>query len=591
MQIRNAPVASVLCADLQKALEDVRKERRFDPHLYIEAKATLINAYLTRFGLKSCVVAVSGGIDSAVVLGLVQAARRMPGSPIERVVAVLLPVYESTGVTGQADATARGREVCQAFGVEPMHIPLKHALSMLTEAVEAGVGIEGGDWAEGQVASYLRTPALYYVTSLLVQEKTPGVLVGTTNRDEGGYIGYIGKASDGMVDVQPISDLHKSEVRQVAAVLGVPTSVQEVAPTGDMFDGKTDEEVFGFPYDFLEFYQAWLSFPVEKQEAMRLAWSDETLAEFDHLSDNVEKMHRYNHHKYLGRSPAVHLDAMEAAVPGGWDNRQAPVARATALTSFSTGPFVNAVTLPETVVETLKAGPCVPPKISAFPTLGDSARRFERLLCRTEVDVLRAGLPDLSTWTPVGVDGYLSNYKAGDAIGSWRASVYSEELAEIIYKRIQPALPPLRVLHDHDQTDHEGHPVWRPIGVNPLLRFIAYTKGGLLVPHYDGPYVCDDRKRTLMTLVIYLSDAAPDDGGATRFIRDPQAGVQVDARDLGDWAAPAKPEDVRFELVPAAGTGMIWDHRILHDSSPIATDSVKMILRTDVVFERCDWWA
>ena len=53
---------------------------------------------------------------------------------------------------------------------------------------------------------------------------------GTTNRDEGAYLGFFGKASDGMVDLQPISDLHKSEVRALATRLGVPAEIVEAAP-------------------------------------------------------------------------------------------------------------------------------------------------------------------------------------------------------------------------------------------------------------------------------------------------------------------------------------------------------------------------
>ena len=78
--------------------------------------------------------------------------------------------------------------------------------------------------------------ALYSITAMLTTYNMRSVIVGTTNRDEGLYLGYIGKASDGMVDLQPISDLHKSQVRLVAKYLDVPQSILDVTPTGDMFD-------------------------------------------------------------------------------------------------------------------------------------------------------------------------------------------------------------------------------------------------------------------------------------------------------------------------------------------------------------------
>ncbi|WP_258957573.1 hypothetical protein [Legionella sainthelensi] len=42
------------------------------------------------------------------------------------------------------------------------------------------------------------------------------------NRDEGSYVGFFGKASDAMVDIQLISDLHKSEVKKLALFLNIP---------------------------------------------------------------------------------------------------------------------------------------------------------------------------------------------------------------------------------------------------------------------------------------------------------------------------------------------------------------------------------
>ncbi len=318
MNIHNEQSNTGLTPGLQHLLALRRAERAFDPGASVVAKARRLNEYLSACRLKSCVVAVSGGIDSAVVLGLVARAAQMVDSPIERVVPVLLPIYDATATTGQETATSRGREVCAAFNLEPVELDLSGPYQHLKSAVERAVGIDGAGWASGQLVSYQRTPALYYTTSLLSQAGLPGVLVGTTNMDEGAYLGYFGKASDGMVDVQLISDLHKSEVFALARALGVPDSVLTIAPTGDMYDGRVDEEVFGAPYDFVELFLYALRAP-QAFDRMAQDLDNESREQFQLLAGRLHEMHGYNLHKYFGKSPAVHLDVYDAKVLGGWD--------------------------------------------------------------------------------------------------------------------------------------------------------------------------------------------------------------------------------------------------------------------------------
>ena len=72
--------------------------------------------------------------------------------------------------------------------------------------------------------------------------------------DEDGYLAYFCKAGDGVVDVQLISDLHKSEVFTVAKYLGVTESILNALPSADLWDEQEDEKELGFSYDFIEFY-------------------------------------------------------------------------------------------------------------------------------------------------------------------------------------------------------------------------------------------------------------------------------------------------------------------------------------------------
>jgi NAD+ synthase (glutamine-hydrolysing) len=273
---------------------------------------------MRHFKLSACIVAVSGGIDSAAVLGIVHRASKWPNSPIKKIVPVLLPDLSSKGVTGQQDATDRGKLVCAKFGLAPIIINVKKSVESIKKSVDSGIGIVGEKWAEGQLVPYTRTPTLYYIASLLSQEGTPSIICGTTNKDEGAYLGYVGKASDGMVDVQLISDLHKSEVYEISSKMEIPDAILNTAPTGDMYDGRIDVDVFGAPYDFVELYLTYLSYNKSNQLRFLDTLDEEGRNYFEKYSANLENLHKYNLHKYLSGSPAVHLDVITNKVPGKW---------------------------------------------------------------------------------------------------------------------------------------------------------------------------------------------------------------------------------------------------------------------------------
>ena len=146
-----------------------------------------------------------------------------------------------------------------------------------------------------------RTPVGYYVAQLLGQSGTPCVVMGTGNRDEDGYLGYFCKAGDGVVDVQLIADLHKSEVFKVGAVLGVPASILSSPPSADLWEGQTDEDELGVTYDFVELYTGWyLMLAKKEQEEWLTSLDEENRKEWDHCVSICETIHKRNAHKLSG---------------------------------------------------------------------------------------------------------------------------------------------------------------------------------------------------------------------------------------------------------------------------------------------------
>jgi NAD+ synthetase len=568
--------------ELERALARQRARRRFDAARYVEIKASLLDAYLRRSGLRACVVAVSGGVDSAVTLALVREATRLPGSPITRVVATLIPFFLPDGATHQDTALARGREVAYAFDAEIAQIDLSLAHQEVSRRVEEGLGLRGNAWAAGQLVSNLRTPAIYHTATLLTQHGTPALVCGTTNRDEGSYLGFFGKASDGMVDLQLISDLHKSEVFQVGKLLGVPASVLAATPTGDTFDGRPDEAMIGAPYDFVELYTGLLCLDPGEQRRIHAGWSEAAREEFSRYAAAVEALHRVNRHKYLGQSPAVHLDVMERAVPGGW-RADAPSPKKAPDPRNFVGLFALSPGLRARLIE---ADP--PPELRAFPLLDEATGdlRIASLLSPEECRLLREealrhpALPADEHGKAAGFDPTCQK------AASWRSSLYDEELARALWARMAPLLPPLLSLDPHDPTDVDGHLSWRAVGVSPLLRILRYEPGGWLVPHHDAAYdEGDGVHRTLKSVLIHLTDPGESEGGETAFHLDRWRHLPPGERTFDDGEAPAPSWEI-LTTGGELGSALVFDHRLRHEGRPLRAGQ-KIVLRADLVYARC----
>lgn len=141
----------------------------------------------------------------------------------------------------------------------------------------------------------------YYVSQLLSQSGTPCVVMGTGNRDEDGYLGYFCKAGDGVVDVQLIADLHKSEVFAVGRALGVPASILNSPPSADLWEGQTDEAELGVAYDFVELFTGWfLPLSEEAKKRFEESLDQANREEWEKGRAICESVHRRNGHKLNG---------------------------------------------------------------------------------------------------------------------------------------------------------------------------------------------------------------------------------------------------------------------------------------------------
>jgi NAD+ synthetase len=541
----------------------LRAARGFHAAEVADAKVARLTRWFGEHGLDAAIVGVSGGVDSALVLALLRACAARPGSPLRRVVALLLPVG-GRGAVRQDEATARGHAAATATAAEVWEAPLTDGLAAIVASLSRASGLAFDAWSEGQCLSVVRTPALYGAAALLQAHGHRSVVVGTTNRDEGAYLGFFGKASDGMVDMQPIADLHKSEVRALARHLGVPDAIVDATPSGDVHDGRSDEEMLGASYDEVEAYLRLLELG---RDPARIGAG---------AARALHARHEKNSHKYETGSPAIFLDVLPRGVPGGWSD--VPFSG-----SFERRPPAGATpgAWDPPTVDLDEPGWPSAVSLEIPETFAVSARAV-----LTPADCAKlAGAMDAAPLEPVGVTGLRDSL----GVGSMRATAWAPALASQLWRRLQPIVPAVRFVGAFAPTDafatgaRAGHRSWRVRGLSPLLRFMRYEPGGRHLGHYDAAYDYGDGRRTLLSVVFFLTTCR--DSGATRFLRDGQEHLPTAARTFEDWSRDARDDEVLVRVLPVAGGAVLFDHRVCHDVERWSGEGRREIVRADVVYE------
>lgn len=208
-----------------------------------------LNERIEEAGSDRFVLALSGGIDSAVVAGL---CARAVGA--ERVLAIIMP---SSSISQDA---IEAQKVADAFGIKPTTIDLTAVADTVFAAMPSeeslyqeilGEEIPEGSEARLHLARANVRPRSRMIANYYLANLSRGIVVGTGNKTEY-MIGYSTKYGDAGVDLAPIVDLYKFEVRAVAKAIGVPESVITRPPSAGLWEGQTDEDEIGISYDDLD---------------------------------------------------------------------------------------------------------------------------------------------------------------------------------------------------------------------------------------------------------------------------------------------------------------------------------------------------
>jgi NAD+ synthase len=199
-------------------------------HPLVSGIVAWLREYSARAGARGYVVGLSGGVDSACVAALCQ---RAVG---DGVLALWLPCHSSAEDARMSELVAR------AFGLRCESVDLGPAYDALAAALPAGVT----DMARANLKPRLRMAAWYAVA------QTHGYLVAGGGNKTEIRVGYFTKYGDAGVDVLPLGDLYKCQVRELARELGVPQPVIDRAPTAGLWAGQTDEGEMGISYAQLD---------------------------------------------------------------------------------------------------------------------------------------------------------------------------------------------------------------------------------------------------------------------------------------------------------------------------------------------------
>jgi NAD+ synthase len=218
---------------------------QIDADVEIRARVDFLKEYVLNAQSTGLLIAISGGIDSAVAAGLCQMATNELAQETGKDY-MTVGLFQPFGAQVDIEDSYA---VARAFNMKhQMETNIEEAVDEIALEAEYGlknIGVHrhlsrGG---KGNIKARTRMVVQYAIAfelNLLV--------VGTDHASEA-ITGFFTKYGDGAVDITPLSSLNKRQVRQIAAKLGVPQSILDKAPTAGLWEGQTDENELGINYD------------------------------------------------------------------------------------------------------------------------------------------------------------------------------------------------------------------------------------------------------------------------------------------------------------------------------------------------------
>lgn len=229
----------------QDIIERFGVKPEIDVDAEIRKRVDFLKQYVLDSRTTGLLIAISGGVDSAVTTGLCKMATDELTKETGRDY-ITLGVFQPYGE--QADISD-SYSVAEAFSLtHKVETNIEQAVDEIALEVEYAFKSLGtprhlSRSGKGNVKARTRMVmqyALAFDMNLLV--------VGTDHASEA-VTGFFTKYGDGAVDIAPLSSLNKRQVRLLAARLGVPQPILDKAPTAGLWEGQTDETELGIRYE------------------------------------------------------------------------------------------------------------------------------------------------------------------------------------------------------------------------------------------------------------------------------------------------------------------------------------------------------
>lgn len=190
-----------------------------------------ITGKLNQSGLNGFVVGLSGGIDSAVSSAL---AVKAVGS--EKVLGLMLP-YKSSSRESITDA----QRMEDFLKIETRKVDISPMIDSYFGDIGDDLKLRAGNKMARERMSILFD----------ISQETGRMVLGTGNRTEI-CLGYTTWYGDSACSLNPLGELYKCEIREIATELGIPQELIDKAPSADLWEGQTDEQEIGVTYDNID---------------------------------------------------------------------------------------------------------------------------------------------------------------------------------------------------------------------------------------------------------------------------------------------------------------------------------------------------
>lgn len=297
-----------------------------DVEKLIEERTLSISTYHARAGCDRAQLDVSGGVDSAVMLGLLSGSVGPDN---------ITAVYSN--INSSPESLERARETADAFDVKLCEINLTDYFESIVQKIMRSMDVAGYNLDEvrkrcekdptvlGSIRSTLRAP----IGRAFNRLSGGGIRHGTGNECEDRWLRFYQKGGDGEVDTNPLAMLSKGEVYQLAVGLGVPLSVLTAVPSPDLHgngEGHSDEaelkKTYGVPWTYSRVDPKTGKYTyvgtIERMSRLMDSWKDDkdrntattlfpsfTGKEIDKFVQSALRIERETRHKYNPNCPAL----------------------------------------------------------------------------------------------------------------------------------------------------------------------------------------------------------------------------------------------------------------------------------------------